>query len=317
MNIFVTGACGYKGSVLIPKLLNQGHKVKALDIMWFGNYLPEHENLTFVEGDIRNSDSYSLDGIDAIIHLASIANDPCGDLDPLSTWETSCLATERLADKAARAGVKQFIYASSASVYGLKDEEQITEDLSLVPISVYNQSKMVTERIILSYQDKMSVQIIRPATVCGLSPRMRLDVVVNLLTMQALTKKKITVLGGTQLRPNIHIEDITNLYCYLIDNSQIQGVFNAGNENLSVLDIAKLIQNYTECEIELKSSNDPRSYRLNSDKLKASGFEPQYTVDYAIKQIIQAYTNGDLLDEERWYNVIWMRGLLKQQTSRI
>ncbi|MCG7537123.1 SDR family oxidoreductase [Pseudoalteromonas sp. OOF1S-7] len=317
MNIFVTGACGYKGSVLVPKLLAQGHKVLGIDLMWFGNHLDEHENLTLIKGDIRDPQSYSLDGIDIVIHLASIANDPCGDLDPLSTWETSCLATERLADKAARANVKQFIYASSASVYGLKDDDQITEDLPLVPISVYNQSKMVTERVVLSYQNQMIVQIIRPATVCGLSPRMRLDVVVNLLTMQALTRNKITVLGGSQLRPNIHIEDITDLYCFLIEHPEIKGIYNAGLENQSVQEIAELIQHHTGCSIEVKPSNDPRSYRLNSDKLASVGFKPKYTVEYAIKQLITAYEAGQLDDSEQWYNVSWMRGLLKRQTSRL
>lgn len=317
MNIFITGACGYKGSVLIPKLLEQGHNITGLDLEWFGNHLPNHENYTRIKGDVRNTDDFSLEGFDTIIHLASIANDPCGDLDPLSTWETACLATERLADKAVRAGVKQFIYASSASVYGLKEEEEITEELSLVPISVYNQTKMVAERIVLSFSDHMSVQIVRPATVCGLSPRMRLDVVVNLLTMQALTKKKITVLGGTQLRPNIHIDDITDLYCYLLKNPQITGVYNAGLENISVIDIAKKIQAYTNCDIQIKESNDPRSYRLNSDKLKGVGFKPKKTVDDAIKEIINAYEKGALEDLEQWYNVSWMRGLMTKQKSRL
>ncbi len=317
MNIFVTGACGYKGTVLIPKLLSMGHKVTGFDIMWFGNFLEPHENLSIIQGDIRQPDSYSLYGFDCVIHLASIANDPCGDLDPLGTWETSCLATERLADKACRDGVKQFIYASSASVYGLKDEDQITEDLSLVPISVYNQTKMVSERVLKSYQNDMVIQIVRPATVCGLSSRMRLDVVVNLLTMQALSRKKITVLGGTQLRPNIHIQDITDVYCFFLDNPQIQGVFNAGNENMSVLEIAQKIVSYTGAELEVRESNDPRSYRLNSDKLKSVGFEPKYTIDYAIEEIISAYQDRRLIDDDRWYNVSWMRGLMKQHTSRL
>lgn len=307
MKIFVTGACGYKGTVLVPKLLERGHHVIGFDLMWFGNFLKEHENLELIKGDLRDTNSYSLDGVDVVIHLASIANDPCGDLNPTKTWETACLTTELLADKAKRAGVKQFIYASSASVYGLKEEENITEDLSLVPISVYNQSKMVAERVVASYGDMMNIQIIRPATVCGLSPRMRLDVVVNLLSMQALTKGRITVLGGAQLRPNIHIQDITDLYCFFVENAHIQGVFNAGMENMSVLDIAKVIKNYTKCEIEVKPSNDPRSYRLNSDKLKSVGFEPKYNVENAISEIITAYSHGDLEDLERWYNVSWMK----------
>ncbi|WP_417815454.1 NAD-dependent epimerase/dehydratase family protein [Thalassospira alkalitolerans] len=317
MRILVTGACGYKGSVLVPKLLAAGHEVVGVDVMWFGNFLTVHKNLQLHRGDVRDFDRRLLDGVDCVVHLASIANDPCGDLDPIGTWETSCLATERLADAAARNGVKQFIYASSASVYGLKEEEQITEDLELLPISVYNQTKMVSERVLLSYRDQMKIQIVRPATVCGLSPRMRLDVVVNLLTMQALTKGHITVLGGEQLRPNIHIQDITDLYCFFLDNPKITGVYNAGNENLSVLEIANLIGEYIACDIEIKPSNDPRSYRLNSDKVKSVGFNFKYDVRYAINEVSEAFKNKLLYDEQHSYNVSWMRGLMNKQVSRI
>ena len=141
MKIFLTGACGYKGSVLVPKLLKAGHQVVALDIMWFGNFLEPHPDLTVLKGDVRKPDEIDLTGIDAIIHLSSVANDPCGDLDPKLTWEVSCLATMQLADRARRQGVKRFIYASSGSVYGIKDEEQVTEDLELLPISEYNKPK--------------------------------------------------------------------------------------------------------------------------------------------------------------------------------
>ena len=142
MKIFVTGACGYKGSVLVPKLLKAGHQVVAFDIMWFGNFLDPHPDLTVVQGDVRAPDAIDLTGIDAIIHLSSVANDPCGDLDPKLTWEISCLATMQLADRAYRHGIKRFIYASSGSVYGVKEEEQVTEDLELLPISEYNKTKM-------------------------------------------------------------------------------------------------------------------------------------------------------------------------------
>jgi len=196
-HILVTGACGYKGTVLVPKLLRAGYKVSALDIMWFGNDLQPHPALTVIKGDVRNTEEISLEGVDAIVHLSSVANDPCGDLDPKLTWEISCLATMQLADKAARHGIRHFVYASSGSVYGLKDEEKVTEDLSLVPLSEYNKTKMVAERVLLSYADTMAVQIVRPATVCGMSPRMRLDVSVNMLTMQALTRGEITVFIST------------------------------------------------------------------------------------------------------------------------
>lgn len=307
MKILVTGACGYKGSVLVPKLLAAGHQVVAFDLMWFGNFLKEHPGLSVVQGDVRNIDEIDLSGIDAIIHLASVANDPCGDLDPKLTWEIGALATMQLADKAKRLGTPRFIYASSGSVYGVKDEEQVTEDLELKPISEYNKTKMVAERVILSYSDDLTVQVVRPATVCGFSPRMRLDVSVNMLTMQALTKGKITVFGGTQVRPNIHIDDITNLYIFLLDHPEIKGVYNAGFENLSILQIAEQVVAQVPAEIEVTPSNDPRSYRINSDKLLATGFRPKKTVDDAIRDVIVKYQRGELRDEDRNYNLRWMQ----------
>jgi nucleoside-diphosphate-sugar epimerase len=306
MKILVTGACGYKGHVLVPKLLNRGYSVVALDIMWFGNYLKPHPNLTIVQGDVRDIDAINLSGIDAIIHLSSIANDPCGDLDPKLTWEVSALATMQLADKAKRQGVKRFIYASSGSVYGVKEELQVTEELELKPISEYNKTKMVGERVLLSYSDDMVVQIVRPATVCGVSPRMRLDVSVNMLTMQALSKGKITVFGGTQTRPNIHIDDITDLYLHFIDHPDVTGVFNAGFENISILDIAKIVTKHIPVEIVVTESNDPRSYRVNSDKLLATGFKPKKSVEHAVTEIIENYRAGNLKDEDRFYNLKWM-----------
>jgi len=307
MKVFVTGACGYKGTVLVPKLLAAGHDVVAFDTMWFGNHLQPHPKLTAIKGDVRDIKSINLDGVDAIIHLSSIANDPCGDLDPKLTWEVSCLATMQLADKAKRKGVKQFIYASSGSVYGVKEEEQVTEDLELEPISEYNKTKMVAERVLLSYQDDMSVQIVRPATVCGLSPRMRLDVAVNMLTMQSLSKGKITVFGGKQARPNIHMEDITDVYMHFLANPQFTGIYNAGFENITILDIANLVTKYIPVEIIVTESNDPRSYRVNSDKLLATGFKPKKTVDDAVREIIETYKAGKLKDEDICYNLKWMQ----------
>ena len=314
MNILVTGACGYKGSVLVPKLLKNGYKVQALDIMWFGNFLPRHDNLQIIQQDVRDVEKIDLEGIDCIIHLSSVANDPCGDLNPKLTWEISCLATMQLADKAMREGVKHFIYASSGSVYGLKKEQNVTEDLPLVPLSEYNKTKMVAERVLESYQDKMVVQIVRPATVCGLSPRMRLDVSVNLLTMQALKKGNITVLGGEQTRPNIHIDDITDLYLFLLSNKNITGVFNAGFENLKIIEIAKIIRKKTNAKIEVKESEDPRSYRVNSDKLLATGFKPKKNVAIAIEEIINAVNSNELTDEKKHYNLLWMRDKVFQES---
>jgi nucleoside-diphosphate-sugar epimerase len=274
--------------------------------MWFGNYLQPHPSLKCVKTDVRDVESINLDGVDGIIHLSSIANDPCGDLDPKLTWEVSALATMQLSDKARRKGVKRFIYASSGSVYGIKDELQVTEDLELKPISEYNKTKMVGERVLLSYSEDMVVQIVRPATVCGLSPRMRLDVSVNMLTMQALSMGKITVFGGAQTRPNIHIDDITDVYLHLLDHPEVTGVYNAGFENISILDIAKIVTKHVPVEIVVTESNDPRSYRVNSDKLLATGFKPKKSVEDAVTEIIAKYRAGDLQDEDRFYNLKWM-----------
>jgi nucleoside-diphosphate-sugar epimerase len=316
MKILVTGGCGYKGTVLVPKLLGAGHVVVVIDIMWFGNFLAPHPNLTVIRGDVRDIESIELDSMDAIIHLSSVANDPCGDLDPKLTWEISALATMQLADKATRCGVKQFIYASSGSVYGVKAEDQVTEDLELKPISEYNKTKMVSERVLLSYSDKMAVQIVRPATVCGCSPRMRLDVAVNVLTMQALTKGKITVLGGDQTRPNIHIDDITDLYLFLLNHPEVTGIYNAGFENISIMDIARRVAKQIPTEILVTASNDPRSYRVNSDKLLSTGFRPKKTVDDAISEIVAKYAAGLLKDEDRFYNLRWMEQTVLNGTGQ-
>ncbi len=306
--ILVTGGCGYKGSVLVGKLLSSGYKVVVIDTQWFGNELPNHESLTVRKLDVRNLTLDNLMGIDSIIHLASVANDPCGDLDPKLTWEISALATMQLADMAARAGIKQFIYASSGSVYGIKDEPEVTEDLELTPISEYNKTKMVAERVLLSYQDQMNVVMIRPATVCGLSPRMRLDVSVNMLTVQALKNGVITVFGGNQARPNIHIDDITDLYISILEHPErYKGVYNAGFENLTILEIAEMISRKVNAEIKVTESNDPRSYRINSDRLLATGFKPKKKVEDAIDEIISAWNNETLQDIPKHYNLKWMQ----------
>ncbi len=305
--ILVTGGCGYKGSVLVPKLLAKGYKVEVIDTQWFGNFLVPHKNLKIIKEDVRNIDDLDLTKFEIIIHLSSVANDPCGDLNPKLTWEISALATMKLADKAVRSGVKQFIYASSGSVYGIKDEDQVTEDLELKPISEYNKTKMVSERVLMSYSDKIIVQIIRPATVCGFSPRMRFDISVNALSINALENQLIKVHGGSQLRPNIHIEDITNLYLYFIEREdKIQGIFNAGFENLSILEVAEMVSEITPAKIEIEDSLDPRSYRINSDKLLATGFSPEYTVKNAIEDLCHMYTSGKLKNESKFNNLDWM-----------
>ncbi len=307
MKFLVTGGCGYKGHILVPKLLKRGDEVVVFDTQWFGNFLEEHPKLQLVRGDIRQVNNIPLEGVDCIIHLASIANDPCGDLNPKLTWEVSALATMQLAEKAKRFGIKRFIYASSGSVYGVKEEEQVIEELELEPISEYNKTKMVAERVLLGYGDDMAVQIVRPGTVCGYSPRMRFDVAVNMLVMQALSKGKITVFGGDQIRPNIHIDDITDVYLHLIDHPEHTGIFNAGFENISILEIAKLVTKYVPVEIVVTQSNDPRCYRVNSDKLLATGFQPKKKVEDAIQEIIEKHRTGNCKDEERFYNLKWMQ----------
>ena len=191
MNILVTGACGYKGSVLIPLLLKEGHHIRAFDSEWFGNYLNPHPNLSYFKKDIRNLDQDDFDQVDTVIHLANVANDPAVELNPTLSWEVNVLCSQQICDYAMRSNVKHVIYASSGSVYGLKEEPNVTEDLPLVPISTYNKTKMVAERVFLSYKESFKVHCLRPATVCGLSPRMRLDVAVNMLTYQALTKREL------------------------------------------------------------------------------------------------------------------------------
>ena len=192
-------------------------------------------------------------------------------------------------------------------MYGLKSEPDVTEDLDLVPLSEYNKTKMVAERVLFSYCNEMAVQIVRPATVCGLSPRMRLDVAVNLLTMQALAKGEITVLGGDQIRPNIHIDDVTDLYLFLLENPQIAGIYNAGFENLSIAEIADKVARVTGATVRVKPSNDPRSYRVNSDKILATGFRPKKSVDVAIDEMVKAFREGVLEDDDRHYNLKWMQ----------
>jgi len=310
MKILVTGGCGYKGSVLVPLLLADGHEVLSVDTQWFGNYLPEHPNLTNLQLDIRDTDSIPLKGVEAIIHLANIANDPAVELNPTLSWEVNVLAGQQLADRAVRAGVTQFIFASSGSVYGVKDEPNVTEDLTLVPISVYNKTKMVAERVFLSYQDQMQVHCIRPATVCGVSPRMRLDVSVNMLSYQALKNGRITVFGGDQTRPNIHVQDIADVYRHFLAHPEIEsGCYNAGFENISILDIAEQVKSKIGAEIVLSASNDPRSYRQDSSKLLATGFKPSHNVADAISEIADAFQQNALPDGDSCYTVKWMRHL--------
>lgn len=310
MKILLTGGCGYIGTPLTLSLLEAGHKVTVVDIQWFGNDLPSHPNLKIIKEDIRHADRIPMEGVDSILHLANIANDPCADLDSKLNWEVNALATMFLVERAIAHGVSQFIHASSGSVYGVKDEPEVTEELSLVPISDYNKTKMVSERVLLSYANKICINIVRPATVCGYSPRMRLDLSVNLLTMAALSKGKITVFGGDQTRPNIHLKDMIRVYHHFLKyGKEYPGVFNAGFENISILEIAKRVQKHVPAEIIVTPSNDPRSYRLSSAKLLATGFKPQFSVEDGITEVVEAYRNGRLEDQERFHNIKTMKSL--------
>jgi len=303
----VTGGCGYVGTKLVAALLDRTQDdVTVIDTQWFGNYLPSHPRLSVLKKDVRQIDEVDLTPYDAIVHLANIANDPSVELNPYASWEVNVLATMRLVDRAARQGVKHFVFASSASVYGVKSEPRVTEDLELFPLSEYNKTKMVAERVILSYERDMVTTIIRPSTVCGFSPRMRLDVVVNLLTMQALTKGAMTVLGGDQTRPNIHIDDLVDAYLFVLSR-RLAGVYNAGAENLSVKAIAEAVAAEIPATISVLPSNDPRSYSVCADRLARAGFVPSRSVSTAIREMREAYQDGRLRDQPAWHNVKWMK----------
>ena len=309
MKILVLGGCGYIGSILVP-LLAIEHDVTVYDTEWFGNFIPDTKNVNFVKGDIRNLESIPIKEADVIIHLANIANDPGVEMNPTLSWEVNVLATQQIVDKAARSGTKQIIFASSGSVYGVKDELNVTENLPLVPISVYNKTKMVAERVLLSYQDQIKIHCIRPATVCGWSPRMRLDVSVNMLTFQALQNGVITVFGGEQTRPNVHISDISRAFKFFVDNSYLEsGSYNAGFENISIRELANRVINKVGGKIKFLGSNDPRSYRQDSSKIISAGFKPLSGVDLAIDEIKDKFNQKLLKDDFRWHTVKMMSKL--------
>jgi nucleoside-diphosphate-sugar epimerase len=298
MRILVTGACGYVGSALVPKLVAAGHSVWEVDTEWF------RPSAMFSKADVRYIDD--IGKTDCIIHLAAISNDPSVAYYPRRSWETSVLATQQLAQMAVRTNCR-FIYASSVSVYGA-DRGMVTEDMDLHPISDYNKTKMCAERVLLSYPS-LRAQIIRPATICGLSPRMRLDLTVNLFTIQALTKGVITVHGGQQWRPSIHIDDMTDLYVWMVDHPEVHGVFNAGFENHSLMEIADMVRYHTGAVITVTEQRDKRSYQVNSSKLLEAGFKPKTHIHNAIFELKDAYQQGKLEDRPEWYNLGWMQKL--------
>jgi len=326
--VLVTGGAGYVGAMLVPKLLQEGYKVTVLDTFWFWNSpddfaRPLKGDLRLIQGDLRNSSDIlsALQDVESVIHLACISNDPSSDLDPAFTHAVNYGGSITMIDLAKAAGIKRFIYASSSSVYGIKKEPKVTEDLPLEPLTQYSQLKVEVEHYLLHRLDEnFQGVILRPSTVCGYSSRQRLDLVVNLLTNSALNKGKIKVMGGTQLRPNIHMKDMVRLYEFLltIPREKInKKIYNAGYENLSVLQIAQLVQKVVgKVEIEIEPSNDLRSYQVCSEKIKNElGFEVQLGVEEAIEELKKAFAEGKIphADEEKYHNVKRMKSVLLER----
>ena len=322
-NVLVTGGAGDVGSGLVPKLLAAGHKVTVLD--WF-LFVPigfeefsQNSNLVLIKGDIRDEDTIkqALAGQDAVIHLACISNDPSFEMDPELGKSINYDASLQLFRLAKEMGVRRFIYASSSSVYGVKDEDKVTEDLSLEPLTDYSKFKAMCEPELLAMASETFVPLVlRPATVCGYSPRLRLDLTVNILTCHAIEKKIITVFGGDQTRPNIHIDDMTDLYVKTLEYSdeQIAGkIYNAGYDNFTVYEIAKMVQEVVGEDVEIirQDSDDKRSYRVDSSKIKRElGFETKKTVRDAIADIADAFRAGKVpnaLTDPQYYNIKMMQ----------
>lgn len=323
--VLVTGGAGYVGAVLVPKLLNKGHRVKVIDLYIYGDNVldsvKDHPNLIQVKGDIRDRDllEKELIGYDTVIHLACISNDPSYELDPALGKSINYDAFIDLVDVSKKVGVKNFIYASSSSVYGVKEEAEVTENLPLEPLTDYSKYKAKCEEVLLKEAtDDFIVTIIRPSTVCGYSPRMRLDLTVNILTNHAVNRGEITVFGGEQMRPNIHIEDMTDLYVFLLeqpDEKIHKKIYNAGYENYKVKDIAEMVKKVIGEQIPIKvtPTSDNRSYRVSSKKLREElGFVPKHTIEEAILDLKKAFENGkisDPMNNIKYYNIKTMQAI--------
>lgn len=311
MKVVVTGGCGYKGCVLVPKLLAAGHEVKVFDIGWFGANLPKHEALELRFGDVRDGVPW-LNWAQVVIHLAAIANDPCGDLDARLTWDVNALATYKLAKDMAKAHYPpRLIFASSASVYGIKDNKPVSEDDEFAPVSDYNKTKMVAEKLLGTLRSDLWIQIVRPATICGVSPRQRLDVIVNLLAAQALERGEITAHtgkhGATLMRPHMHIDDVADLYLWLIDNPMNAGPYNAASENQTVGETAEIVRQEIGAKITLTETADKRSYAVDFSRLMAAGFKPKKTVRDAVRELAAAWRAGTIRRTPSSINLEWMR----------
>jgi nucleoside-diphosphate-sugar epimerase len=319
--VYVTGGAGYVGAVLVPKLLAAGYRVRVLDLFIYGEVLPKHDRLEQIKGDLRDTQllAKTIPGSDVVIHLACISNDPSFELNPALGKAINLDAFEPLVQIAKAAGVQRFIYASSSSVYGVKSEPNVTEDLPLEPLTDYSRFKMMCEDILKKYYSPdWTCCTIRPATVCGYSPRLRLDLTVNILTNHAINKGKITVFGGEQLRPNLHIEDMTDLYLRLLQAPAAQidrKIWNAGYHNLKVRAIAELVRDIIGQNVAIvtEPTNDNRSYQVNSDKIaREFGFQPTHTVEDAIRDLKAAFGAGKIphsLTDPRYYNIKTMQAV--------
>lgn len=326
-NILITGGAGYVGAVLTPKLLDKGYNVTVLDLMIYGeDVLPNHPNLKKIKGDIRDQEllkkillpeGHLRTGHDAVIHLACISNDPSFELNPALGKSINLDAFEPLVKISKESGVKRFIYASSSSVYGIKDSPDVTENMPLEPLTDYSKFKARCEVILEEYRsDDFTTCTIRPATVCGYSKRLRLDLTVNILTNLAINKGTITVFGGEQKRPNIHIEDMTELYCLLLTlpKEKISGkIFNAGYENHTVSEIAGMVKHVIGDKVNIVTTptNDNRSYHISSEKIKKElGFEAKHTIEDAVADLKREFEAGHIpnsLDDPKYFNVKLMQ----------
>lgn len=318
--VLVTGGAGYVGSALVPRLLAVGHTVKVLDLYpWGPSPFPSHERLVEVHGDIRDSSTVdqAMAGCDAVIHLACISNDPSFELDPALGRSINFDCFPGLVQSAKTSGVERFIYASSSSVYGIKEEPEVHEDLSLEPLTDYSRFKALCEEVLLDARAPgFHALVLRPATVCGYAPRLRLDVVVNLLTNHAYHRRRIKVFGGPQRRPNIHIADMCRLYgkCLDWEATQIDGrTYNAGYENHTVSELAELVRQVVGEDVEVikEPTDDLRSYHISARRIEHElGFTPSHTIEQAVRDLVDAFDAGkvpDAMDHPGYYNIRTMQ----------
>jgi nucleoside-diphosphate-sugar epimerase len=324
-NVLVTGGGGYVGAVLIPKLLENGYAVRVLDLFIYGEQVfdnvRENLNLELYKGDIRDQSLLRkiLPGCDAVIHLACISNDPSFELDPELGRSINFDAFAPLVDISKESGVKRFIYASSSSVYGIKEEKNVTEDLPLLPLTDYSKYKAMCEEVLLKKRAHgFLTLILRPSTVCGDSPRLRLDLTVNILTNHAVNNRKITVFGGQQMRPNIHIQDMAQAYIKSLEWSDevIDGkIFNVGFDNFTVSEIAEKVRKVVGEDIEIVTtpSDDNRSYHVSSAKInKELGFVAQHSLEDAIRDLVASFQAGKIpnpMTDSRYYNIKTMQNI--------